>query len=252
MRWTHDELVIAMNVYARLPFGQLHSRQPFIIEVASKLNRTPGSLAMKLCNFASFDPQLRARGISGLKGASQLDRQVWEEFEADWETMGLKSEEMLEDLGLDHSIRDETPVGLRNRPEGPTETISKRNQRLGQAFFRRAVLVSYGNRCCITGNPIPQLLNASHIVSWASNPKDRLNPRNGLCLARTQDAAFDRHLITLDADLRLVVSKTIRDHFSNATVRENFGRYEGKKILLPERFLPDPAFLEIHRSQFAS
>jgi len=35
-----------------------------IIEVAQKLGRTPSSLAMKLCNFASIDPVQNARGIT--------------------------------------------------------------------------------------------------------------------------------------------------------------------------------------------
>lgn len=64
---------------------------------------------------------------------------------------------------------------------------------------------------------------------------------NRLCLAKTQDAAFDRHLITLDEDLRVVLSKSIRDHFTPEPVRANFQPYEGKRINPPHRFLPDPA-----------
>jgi putative restriction endonuclease len=48
-----------------------------------------------------------------------------------------------------------------------------------QYFFRQMVLASYAYRCCITGLAIPELLNASHIVPWAADPKNRLNPRNG-------------------------------------------------------------------------
>ena len=55
-RWTRDELLIALNVYHKLSFGQLHARNPVIIEVARKLGRVPASVAMKLCNLASLDP----------------------------------------------------------------------------------------------------------------------------------------------------------------------------------------------------
>lgn len=72
---------------------------------------------------------------------------------------------------------------------------------------------------------------------------ETLNPRNGLSLAKTQDAAFDRHLITLDEDLRVVLSKSIRDHFTSESVRVNFQPYEGKQIDLPHRFTPEPALL---------
>jgi len=47
-RWTRDELVVAMNIYEKLPFGQFDQRNPVIKDVAKKLRRTPGSLAMKL------------------------------------------------------------------------------------------------------------------------------------------------------------------------------------------------------------
>jgi len=72
--WTHDELMLAMNVYCKLSFGQLHRGNPLIIEVAQKLGRTPSSLSMKLCNLASLDPHQQARGIKGLSSASRADK----------------------------------------------------------------------------------------------------------------------------------------------------------------------------------
>jgi len=56
MNWTRDELLVALNLYHKLTFGQMHSRQPAIMALAEKLGRGPNSLAMKLCNFASLDP----------------------------------------------------------------------------------------------------------------------------------------------------------------------------------------------------
>ncbi len=73
-KWNRDELLVAMNLYRKLTFGQLHARNPVIVQVAGRLGRPAGSVAMKLCNLASLDPALRARGIRGLPGASALDR----------------------------------------------------------------------------------------------------------------------------------------------------------------------------------
>lgn len=72
--------------------------------------------------------------------------------------------------------------------------------------------------------------------------KNASTPANGLCLAKTQDAAFDRHLITLDEDFR--------DFYSTDTLRENFAQFEGQIIALPERFRPKQEFLEMHRASF--
>lgn len=249
--WTREELIVAMNLYGRLSFGQLHGKQPLVVEMARKLDRTPGSVAMKLCNLASLDPAITSTGRVGLRGASDLDRTVWAEFERDWEAMGVESEERYNELmGVAPKVEPmDEPLVLR---EGPTEVDRLVRLRLGQDFFRRTVLVSYDNRCCITGIPLPALLSASHIVPWSEDRKERLNPRNGLCLAKTQDAAFDRHLITLDEDLRVVLSKSLRDHFTSEAVRVNFAPYEGKPITLPKRFVPDPLLLDRHRSVFAA
>ena len=61
--WTRDELILAINLYCKLPFGRLHRLNPQVINLANLIDRTPGSVAYKLVNFASLDPALKARGI---------------------------------------------------------------------------------------------------------------------------------------------------------------------------------------------
>lgn len=246
--WTRYEVILAMNLYTRLNFGQFDKSNPDVIELAGYLERTPSSIALKLSNLASLDSFHQSRGVSGMGNASTMDRAVWKEFQSDWESMGLLSEEMMGRLGgATYVYTEEERMILGNEV---TEKESRTKVRIKQQFFRRAVLASYQGQCCITGNPIPELLTASHILPWSDYKKDRLNPSNGLCLAKTQDTAFDGHLITLDEDYRVVVSKSIKDHFAVETVRDNFEKYEGVKITMPERFLPDPQFLEIHRQKF--
>ena len=83
--------------------------------------------------------------------------------------------------------------------ESERETIVK--TRVNQELFRSAVLSSYDDACCITGIDLPPLLVASHIVPWSKDPRERLNPRNGLCLNALHDRAFDRGLISVDPEL---------------------------------------------------
>lgn len=260
--WTYDELMIAMNLYCKLPFGQLRHGNPLIIEVAQKLGRTPSSLSMKLCNLASFDPYHQARGIKGLSSTSRADKEIWNEFNADWERLGVESEEKLQLLlrktedeestvsHVERRIRNRHAIKLPiNEPTGPIETVMTAKARLGQRFFRQSVLASYNCRCCITGNPIPELLVASHILSWGNYPEHRLNPRNGLCLAQTQDAAFDRGLITFDEDYRLVLGPYLREFLPNEALERDFLSYEGRQIQMPDKFLPESDFLQKHREE---
>ena len=120
--------------------------------------------------------------------------------------------------------------------------------RLGQNYFRKMVLENYGNKCCVTGLNIPQVLRASHIVAWASDKTNRMNPENGLCLSATYDAAFDKHLISFDDDYRMIVSKEIKDYYTNEETKSYFKDYEGKQIMLPSLYLPSKKLLEKHRN----
>jgi hypothetical protein len=57
-RWTEDETKRVLALYDRIPFGQFHQLNPEVIAVADEIDRTPSSIAMKLCNFASLDPKI--------------------------------------------------------------------------------------------------------------------------------------------------------------------------------------------------
>lgn len=93
--WTREELILAFNLYCKLPFGRLHKGNPEIIDLANLIGRTPSSVAFKLVNFASFDPNLKARGIKGASNASKLDAKIWNEFYNDWDALAYESELLL-------------------------------------------------------------------------------------------------------------------------------------------------------------
>ena len=151
--WTREELLVALNLYHKLTFGQLHSRNPAIIALAGKLGRGANSLAMKLSNFAALDPVQQLRGIKGLQGAST---------------------------------------------------------------------------------------------------QDRLNVRNGLCLSRLHDAAFDAGLIAFDDELRLLLSPRLKDALPQKIVADAFGTHAGYPLTFPDDAIsPDVDFLRRHREAIA-
>ena len=123
--------------------------------------------------------------------------------------------------------------------------------RVNQDIFRKMVLANYEGKCCVTGLSVPDVLRASHISPWAEDEKNRLNPENGLCLSATYDAAFDRHLISFDENYRLIVSKAIKDHYTDAAAKSYFLDREGQKMSLPTKFQPSQALLEKHRETLA-
>ncbi len=249
-RWTKEQLKLAFHLYCQLPFGRLHSLNPEIIELAKLIGRTPDALAMKLGNFASLDPAITGTGRKGLSKASNLDRQIWADFHADWEGLALECERLRGQLGSSTELSAEEEEGSEKLliPEdftGETRRVVT-EQRIKQHFFRRAVLSSYRGRCCMSGLSEPRLLIASHIVPWSKDKANRLNPSNGLCLSALHDRAFDKGLLTLDDDFRIVLAQSIR-RSDEPFVQQVLKPLAGKLIELPERFVPDQAFLAKHR-----
>ncbi|MDB5337308.1 MAG: putative restriction endonuclease [Planctomycetaceae bacterium] len=239
-----------MNLYCHLPFGKLHRGNPDVIRLAGAIGRTASSVAMKLCNLASLDPRLQQRGVKGLSGASEADREIWNEFHGDWERLAIQSEELREQYGLpdDSATADEVVPEIR-RFVGATEGSRVTKVRLAQRFFRSSVLASYASRCCITDINQPAFLIASHILPWSQYPQHRTDPRNGICLSSLHDRAFDRGLITFDENLRMVISAKLRSGLLNHVLNESFSRFEGKELRLPDKFCPEQSFLAVHRDQ---
>jgi len=82
--------------------------------------------------------------------------------------------------------------------------------RLGQGKFRRDLLSIWGGECAVTGCDVEQALRASHIKPWRdSSNNDRLDPENGLLLAATLDALFDKGLVSFADSGAMIVSETI-------------------------------------------
>ena len=247
-RWTKEQLKLAFHLYCQLPFGKLDMHTPDVIELAKQIGRTPSAVSMKLNNFASLDPAITGTGRKGLVGASNLDREVWAEFHADWEKLAVECEMLrrnLDNSALPEDEEDELLV-----PEdysGETRKIIT-EQRIKQHFFRRAVLSSYRGRCCMSGLSEPRLLVASHIVPWSKDKANRLNPSNGLCLSAIHDKAFDKGLITLTDDFKIVVSEELKRR-KEAFVIEVLLPLNGRTIEPPERFAPQAEFITWHRNE---
>jgi putative restriction endonuclease len=242
--WTREELILAINLYCKLPFGKLHSNNPEVIKLANLIGRTPSSVAFKLVNFASFDPSLKARGIKGASNASRLDKEIWDEFFQNLDVLPFESERLLAKF-------EHTTVEKLNKirefdltKEGKTRPQLVK-VRINQAFFRQMILASYNNTCCITGIQQPEFLIAGHIRPWGIDEKNRINPRNGIAINALHDKAFETGLITITPEYKIKVSSILKKQKSMA-VENYFLKYENKDIILPSRFLPDKEFLKYH------
>jgi putative restriction endonuclease len=141
------------------------------------------------------------------------------------------------------------PEELREEPAryGAEQLIKPR---LGQGGFRVVVLEGYERRCAITGEKTLPVLDAAHIQPFAENGPHDLS--NGLLLRSDWHTLFDRHYITVTNDLRVEVSRRIKEEFSNG---KEYYAYHGSPLkVLPKESSERPAkeFLEWHQGRFLS
>jgi putative restriction endonuclease len=243
--WTREELIVAFNLYCKIPFGKIHIRNPLVIELAKAIGRTPSAVSWKLANFARLDPSLQERHIAGAAHGAQSEVEIWDEFSDDWDRLAFESERLLERMT---GHEPQFAVEERDFPQGMSREALVR-VRVNQSFFRSAVLAAYGMRCCVTGLSIPQLLTASHIVPWSVDVKNRTNPQNGLCLNALHDRAFDSGLLTITTELKIRVSTKMKRYVADKAAREFLWDYEGVPISLPQRFAPNTEFLSYHNDK---
>lgn len=240
-KWSRNELLLALDLYCKIPFGRFDKRTKEVIELGGLINRTPSSVAMKLCNFAALDP---AQNGKGLRNASSGDREIWNEFFGNWDLLVDSIKEAKE--SFDIVIPEDEDFEYKVH-EGPTEKYGKSKQRLVQRFFRNAVLSSYSYKCAFCRIEVGDILIASHIIPWSVDIIKRADPRNGLCLCSLHDKAFDKGLISVNDDFTICICDHLKSKTTNQLMHYGFQVLEGQKIALPEKFLVEKENIQFHR-----
>lgn len=244
--WTREEHILAFNLYCKIPFGSIHMRNPRIIELARILHRTVGSVSLKLSNFARLDPALQARGIKGMSHGAKGEVEIWNEFAKHPETLAFESEQMFADH-IGKPIEEVADVDTGDLPPVGREREATIRVRVNQSFFRDRILSAYNFRCCVTGLTVQPLLTASHIIPWAEDEKNRLNPKNGLCLNALHDRAFDRHLMWIEDGFVIGFAPQLHKVSSREVETARWlTSFEGSQLILPKEFAPDLKFLKQH------
>lgn len=247
IKWNREETILAYELYCRTPFSKISQTNLEIKHLAELLGRTPSSVGLKMHNLAHYDPELKKRNVIAMSHGSKLDGEIFHEFCNNWTELSYQAQVIRAKM-QNMQVSEIIDIGdIEDIPPGEYRQQVMKN-RVGQYFFRMSVLNSYGNKCCITGIRKSELLIASHIKPWSvcDEKTERTNPCNGLCLNSLHDKAFDKGLITLDRDLKLVISKEMKNVETDPKTKEWFYGYEGKQISLPDKFLPDRKFLEYH------
>ena len=244
--WSREELILAFNLYLKLPFGKLHTRTPEVQELAIMLGRSVNSIAIRLTNFASCDPYHQNRGVKGMVGGIKQCQPIWDEFAQNRDSLLFESERILAEKETGSlEIKYKDILSDISDLNGETK-IREVKTRVNQDVFRQIVLANYNKKCAITGIDIPDLLFASHIIPWSKNEQERLNPENGICLSALYDKAFDKGLIGINERYEIILSAKINKNKGKDYFHKHFSLLENVKLHLPQKYLPNPKFLQWH------
>lgn len=243
--WTLEETRMAFALYLTLPPRDITKTNPDICQLAEALGRKPGAVAKKIGNIQSCDKNRVESGKVGLTHINKYDREVWALYSEDED--GFLSD-AIDDLRAILHEKKKSPrleYMIIDLPEGESRQALTR-KRVNQEYFRNSLINSYGHRCCLTGMADERLLIASHIRPWSTledQKSDRVNPANGLLLNALHDKAFDKGLITIDRDYKVVVSSKLRRDNEAA---EWLYSFKGREIALPSYAPPAREFIEYH------
>ena len=237
--WTDQDRLQVLSLYCCLTFGQLHRGRPEVIDLAQRMGRSANSVAMKLSNYASLDPEVLVLGKKGLSGASQQDRLLWQRFIAEPQCVARECEEACLSLDLEADA-DPTPDYTGQ------DALVVQKRRIGQSLFRKAVMIRFDARCVITGLRHEDLLIASHIVPWQARPESRLDPANGLCLNALHDRAFDTGLLAVNGQDRICVSPELLTEDGSGNLKGQLQALDGTLLNLAADAFPNRDYLAWH------
>lgn len=250
--WTHEETMLAFYVFCNIPFKNSSKNNPIVVEYARLLpGRTPSALNMKIGNLGRYDLGLQAQGISGLRSGGAMDETVWDEFRADPEAFMLECHRIIArrkaSLGLPTSSDDTALIAPDN---GGQENFQIVRTRLGQDFFRSTVCSAYAWHCCATRLGGREIVEACHIVPWADDKANRLNPSNGLCLSATMHKAYDANLMAVTPDGLIAISERLLSQADSEQSLALLRGIDGTPISMPEKFAPAQDLLARHYEQY--
>lgn len=96
--WNREEIILALDLYFRMDYGQMHGRNPEIIQLSKDLRalnihssihdkttfRSPNSVALKLANLKRSDQNFSGKGM---KDGGKLEKEIWNEFHRHRDTL---------------------------------------------------------------------------------------------------------------------------------------------------------------------
>ena len=140
-----------------------------------------------------------------------------------------------------------TAAETANISEERRRVVVKISRLARDSDFRRKVTVAYDRKCAVTGLQL-RLIDAAHILPVGSDGSTD-DVTNGICLSPTYHRAYDRGLIYLTEDRKMIINKPKKKDLVRLGLGGGLPEFEahlGRLIFLPpdRRQWPSVAFIK--------
>tara|TARA_R110002012_G_scaffold7157_2_gene33745 strand:- start:5469 stop:6443 length:975 start_codon:yes stop_codon:yes gene_type:complete len=148
-------------------------------------------------------------------------------------------------------LREPEPIYLKRLADIKDKIQRQEEVFLRSNVFKREIPRLYNNTCAISGMRVTvtdnvSMVDACHIDQFAGSGDDSV--QNGIALCPNMHRAFDRGLISIDDQYRVLISSRFIESHSSYSLSQ----FKGKEILLPDNpaYHPSQEKLEKHRRRF--
>ncbi|MDB5148595.1 MAG: hypothetical protein JWQ57_2615, partial [Mucilaginibacter sp.] len=145
-------------------------------------------LILKNCQFWDEDKYLKIEDFGIIVKAQVVTRKIFDRY----------------DPFLQNEIKN--TFQLLNEPREVYK--SEVNLRKGQGRFKGEVLKAYNNRCCVSGETCPELLEAAHIQKYINPSSNHI--QNGVLLRVDLHKLYDNGLLYIDGDFNVHISSMLK------------------------------------------
>lgn len=204
-------------------------------------------------NYAQIDFELAGLLIEN-ESREVLSHAILEKYFAETKDQMSFSNDLFSSLSAD--ILNEDPAAYKVKIQALQEELDENSFEeevfIRSGAFRRDVSRAYADTCAISRLKINatktySVVDACHIVPFAESQNDHIT--NGIALCPNLHRAFDRGLISIDDEYRLLVSN---DFVEPTDSPYGIKQFEGKEISLPDypKYYPLAENLAWHRTYF--
>lgn len=225
---------------SREPFWALVEKRGYEIELTSSNSIKSFNALYRATDYAEIDKELVILFLN--TESRSLLKEILIQFYFPLSVQQKANTYYLDNIAKD--ILNESGVTYRRKLEKISKSMNEEEYEeevfLRGSVFKQYIPKIYDNTCCITGYRISSLFNISmidacHIIPFSESYDDTIG--NGLSLCPNIHRAFDRGLITIDEDYKIIISSNFEEDLNNPF---SLKKFDNKKILLPFKELYAP------------